>query len=167
MILCCVFRVHDQCSLSKTNAQKPEKPQIFRVQHASRFSCTLTVTSDDASLSSSLITPFLYMENTLPFILFALILGLSGSFATPTLRNRNSTPWRFPYDSQKVRGVNLGGWLVLEVCLTAARFALRLNSMNALRSLGWFLACLEISTRESSTNGPWAYTWIGTQLLAY
>ena len=23
--------------------------------------------------------------------------------------------WGFPYDSQKVRGVNLGGWLVLEV----------------------------------------------------
>jgi hypothetical protein len=23
----------------------------------------------------------------------------------------------FPYGSQKVRGVNLGGWLVLEVCL--------------------------------------------------
>ena len=23
--------------------------------------------------------------------------------------------WGFPYESQKVRGVNLGGWLVLEV----------------------------------------------------
>jgi glucan 1,3-beta-glucosidase len=22
----------------------------------------------------------------------------------------------FPYESQKIRGVNLGGWLVLEVC---------------------------------------------------
>ncbi len=26
-----------------------------------------------------------------------------------------ATTWRFPYGSQKVKGVNLGGWLVLEV----------------------------------------------------
>jgi len=28
-----------------------------------------------------------------------------------------SYTWGFPYDSQKIRGVNLGGWLLLEVRL--------------------------------------------------
>lgn len=31
----------------------------------------------------------------------------------------------FPYGSQKVRGVNLGGWLVLEVHLTYLRYLLQ------------------------------------------
>jgi hypothetical protein len=30
---------------------------------------------------------------------------------------KRAPAWGFPYGSQKVRGVNLGGWLLLEVCL--------------------------------------------------
>ncbi|KAG5651667.1 hypothetical protein H0H81_007863 [Sphagnurus paluster] len=50
--------------------------------------------------------------------LSALVL-LCLSFASTTLAN--VTPG-FPYDSQKVRGVNLGGWLVLEPWITPSLF---------------------------------------------
>lgn len=43
--------------------------------------------------------------------------ALSLATVVPFATAQEST-WGFPYDSQKVRGVNLGGWLVLEVLYT-------------------------------------------------
>lgn len=38
------------------------------------------------------------------------------TFAAPVANITKRAPaWGFPYGSEKVRGVNLGGWLVLEV----------------------------------------------------
>lgn len=43
---------------------------------------------------------------------FVSVLALAAVILSPVLA---ITPG-FPYGSEKVRGVNLGGWLVLEVC---------------------------------------------------
>jgi hypothetical protein len=52
--------------------------------------------------------PFVTMR---PFFAGALLALLSSLTILETAAQR----WGFPYGDQKVRGVNLGGWLVLEV----------------------------------------------------
>ncbi|KAH6917044.1 exo-beta-1,3-glucanase [Coprinopsis sp. MPI-PUGE-AT-0042] len=47
--------------------------------------------------------------------------ALSLTTVVPVAVAQQST-WGFPYDSQKVRGVNLGGWLVLEPWITPSLF---------------------------------------------
>jgi hypothetical protein len=57
------------------------------------------------------LTLFYAMPFSLRLVLAAALLGLSFlPYVFPI------TPG-FPYGSQKVRGVNLGGWLVIEVCI--------------------------------------------------
>ncbi|KAF5323381.1 hypothetical protein D9611_005596 [Ephemerocybe angulata] len=43
-------------------------------------------------------------------------------FILSAARSAFSYTWGFPYDSQKIRGVNLGGWLVLEPWITPTLF---------------------------------------------
>jgi hypothetical protein len=54
----------------------------------------------------------------LPVILGLLVVAPSRVVASPvntTILSALDSRWGFPYGSTKVRGVNLGGWLVLEV----------------------------------------------------
>ena len=52
------------------------------------------------------------------------VLGLASIFLlqTHSVRADNPISPGFPYGSQKVRGVNLGGWLVLEPWITPSMF---------------------------------------------
>lgn len=52
---------------------------------------------------------------------------LNGLTFAPTVRADNPINPGFPYGSTKVRGVNLGGWLVLEVSSCNQPNALSLN----------------------------------------
>lgn len=64
-----------------------------------------------------------------------------------------SLTYGFPYGSQKVRGVNLGGWLVLEVCIYWLTWEIGMVYKSFLLSLGsphHFLTTL--ATLASSTN---------------
>jgi glucan 1,3-beta-glucosidase len=54
----------------------------------------------------------------LPALLCVLVVAASPVASTPvnaTDLTKRASRWGFPYGSTKVRGVNLGGWLVLEV----------------------------------------------------
>jgi hypothetical protein len=51
--------------------------------------------------------------------LYSLVLVLSGLGAAPLVRADSPINAGFPYGSSKVRGVNIGGWLVLEVIALA------------------------------------------------
>jgi hypothetical protein len=54
----------------------------------------------------------------LPALLGVLVVAASPVASTPvnaTDLTKRASRWGFPYGSTKVRGVNLGGWLVLEV----------------------------------------------------
>ena len=52
-------------------------------------------------------------------ILSSLALFLVGASASPTLQKRDQS---FNYNDEKVRGVNIGGWLVLEPWITPSLF---------------------------------------------
>ena len=51
------------------------------------------------------------------------IAAVLGAYLLPSV-----SAWGFPYGSEKVRGVNLGGWLVLEVRLSPVRTRPFVNS---------------------------------------
>lgn len=53
---------------------------------------------------------------------------LTAGFLSPLVRADNPINAGFPYGSEKVRGVNLGGWLVLEVCLASHCILLRVST---------------------------------------
>ena len=59
-------------------------------------------------------------------ILSSLALLLVGASAAPTLQKRAPT---FNYNDEKVRGVNIGGWLVLEPWITPSLFE-NVNDVN-------------------------------------
>jgi glucan 1,3-beta-glucosidase len=48
--------------------------------------------------------------------LLSLAAAPTPTYVAPAANITTPSPWGFPYGSQKVRGVNLGGWLLLEVC---------------------------------------------------
>lgn len=54
-----------------------------------------------------------------PFLIRSLLIALCSSLAIISVAAQR---WGFPYESQKVRGVNIGGWLVLEPWITPSLF---------------------------------------------
>lgn len=69
----------------------------------------------------------------------------------------------FPYGSEKVRGVNLGGWLVLEVCTLCHECSLQCYNY-LLHSHGLLQASLTtLETVPSLTNGRLVNTRITTR----
>jgi hypothetical protein len=65
--------------------------------------------------------------------LLASLATLPVAWSVPTWISQPSFCPGFPYGSQPVRGVNLGGWLVLEVCYnTSLHLEPRTHSLHCL-----------------------------------
>lgn len=54
----------------------------------------------------------------------------SASNANATEHVKRAPAWRFPFGSTKVRGVNLGGWLLLEVCRFSSELVHQLDKFR-------------------------------------
>jgi hypothetical protein len=64
--------------------------------------------------------------------LASLLATLPVAWSVPTWISQPAFSPGFPYGSQPVRGVNLGGWLVLEVCYNTLHLETRTHPLHCL-----------------------------------
>jgi len=91
---------------------------------------------------------------------FSLSIAVAGclaslAFAVPALKPRDGPP-KFPYGYEKVRGVNLGGWFVLEPWITPSLF----DEVGGAAVDEWtFCSVLGASEAQKRLYNHW-YSWI-------